>query len=114
MQKEAGREIASLGGPDKAAAISRVSQLADDYKRLDAEAEELADRFHQIWATIPNLVDETAADGLTDADNQEIRRVGDATGLRFRTIGLHRGSVPASIWWTWIAVPRSRAAGSVT
>jgi seryl-tRNA synthetase len=83
MQKEAGREIAGLGGPDKAAAISRVSQLADDYKRLDAEAEELADRFHQIWATIPNLVDETAADGLTDADNQEIRRVGTPPAFDF-------------------------------
>ena len=76
LQKEAGREIASLGGPEKAAAIARVSQLADDYKRLDAEAEELADRFNQIWATVPNLVDDTAADGFTDADNQEIKRVG--------------------------------------
>lgn len=91
-QKEAGREIARLSGPEKQAAIARVAQLAEDYKRLDAEAEELAHYFSQIWATIPNLVDETAADGLTDADNQEIKRVGnppvfDFSASDFTTIG---------------------------
>ena len=92
MQKEAGREIARLSGPDKVAAIARVAQLAEDYKRLDAEAEELGEQFNQIWATIPNLVDDTAADGTTDADNQEIKRVGappsfDFTPSDFTTIG---------------------------
>ena len=53
---------------------------------------QLADRFNEIWATIPNLVDDTAADGLTDADNQEIKRVGtppafDFAPLDFTTIG---------------------------
>jgi seryl-tRNA synthetase len=92
QQKEAGREIARLSGPDKDAAIARVAQLADDYKRLDAEVEELAEEFARIWATVPNLVDDTAADGLTDADNQEIKRVGtppefDFTPSDFTTIG---------------------------
>ena len=92
MQKEAGREIARLSGSEKELAIARVAQLADDYKRLDAEAEELADQFNQIWATIPNLVDDTAADGATDADNQEIKRVGtppefDFAPSDFTTLG---------------------------
>jgi seryl-tRNA synthetase len=92
MQKEAGREIARLSGSEKELAIARVAQLADDYKRLDGEAEELADQFNQIWATIPNLVDDTAADGATDADNQEIKRVGtpptfDFTPSDFTTLG---------------------------
>ena len=92
LQKQAGREIAGLGGSEKAAAIARVSELADDYKRLDAEAEELADRFNHAWATIPNLVDDTAAEGLTDADNLEIKRVGtppvfDFAPSDFTTIG---------------------------
>ena len=75
-QKDAGREIARLQSPEKEAAIARVAQLADDYRRLDAEAEALAERFRETWSTIPNLVDDTAADGLTDADNREIKRVG--------------------------------------
>ncbi len=83
VQKEAGREIARLSGPEKDAAIARIAQLAEDYKRLDAEAEELADKFVQVWATIPNLVDDTAAEGSTDADNEEIKRVGDPPRFDF-------------------------------
>ncbi|MGH8928149.1 MAG: serine--tRNA ligase, partial [Acidimicrobiia bacterium] len=92
-QKEAGREIARLQAADKEAAIARVAQLADEYKRLDSEAEELAERFAGAWATIPNLVDPTAADGHTDADNLEIKRVGtvptfDFAPSDFTTLGL--------------------------
>jgi seryl-tRNA synthetase len=76
-QKEAGREIARLTGADKEAAIGRVSELAEEYKRLDAEAEALAGQFQQIWETIPNLVDDTAADGFTEEDNLEQKRVGE-------------------------------------
>lgn len=82
-QKEAGREIARLGGADKEAAIARVAQLAEDYRRIDSDASELAQQFDGIWAAIPNLVDETAADGLTDADNQEIKRVGEPRRFDF-------------------------------
>lgn len=76
-QKDAGREIARLLGADKEAAIQRVTQLAEDYKRLDAEAEKLAEQFQRLWATLPNLVDDSAADGLTEADNREQKRVGE-------------------------------------
>jgi seryl-tRNA synthetase len=75
-QKDAGREIASLSGSEKEAAIARVGQLADEYKRLDADASELATEFETAWAAVPNLVDDTAADGHTDVDNLEIKRVG--------------------------------------
>jgi seryl-tRNA synthetase len=83
VQKEAGREIARLSGGDKEAAIARVAQLAEDYKRLDAEAEDLAHRFMESWTTLPNLVDDTAADGVTDADNVEVKRVGSAPDFGF-------------------------------
>jgi seryl-tRNA synthetase len=83
VQKDAGRAIANLDGADKAAAIARAAQLAEEYKKLDAEAEELAEEFNRIWATIPNLVDDTAADGATDADNQEIKRVGGPPAFDF-------------------------------
>ena len=91
-QKDAGREIARLQGSVKEAAIVRVAQLADDYRRLDGEAEALAEQFKEAWSTIPNLVDETAADGQTDADNQEIKRVGsqpmfDFTPSDFTALG---------------------------
>jgi seryl-tRNA synthetase len=82
-QKEAGREIARLQGPDKEAAIARVSALADEFKALESEAEKLAAQFEEVWATIPNLVDDTAAEGRTDADNAEVKRVGEPTEFDF-------------------------------
>ena len=82
-QKEAGREIARLQGPEKDAAIARVSSLADEFKAHESEAEKLSAQFEEVWATIPNLVDDTAAEGRTDADNVEVKRVGEPTEFDF-------------------------------
>ena len=91
-QKEAGREIARLTGPEKEAAIARTGDLADQYKKLEAEAEDLRQSFDELWATVPNLVAENAADGFTDADNFEMKRVGEPpvfgfSQLDFTTLG---------------------------
>jgi len=82
-QKESGREIARLQGPEKEAAIARVSALSDVFKALEGEAEKLAAQFEEVWATIPNLVDDTAAEGHTDADNIEVKRVGETPVFDF-------------------------------
>ena len=76
-QKEAGREIASLEGDAKQKAIEEVSGLADSVKEATARADGLGESFRLAWLEIPNLVDPTAADGFTEDDNDEIKRVGD-------------------------------------
>ncbi len=82
-QKEAGREIARLSGSEKESAIARTGQLADEYRKLEAEAASLSEKFDELWVTVPNLVDESAADGLSDADNAEIKRVGQQPDFDF-------------------------------
>lgn len=82
-QKEAGREIARLAGTEKEAAIARTGELADQYKQLESEAETLGKEFDALWATVPNLVDDSAADGRTDADNVEIKRIGEEPAFGF-------------------------------
>jgi seryl-tRNA synthetase len=77
-QKEAGKQIQSLGGDEKASAITRAASIAEEYKALLGEADELDTRFEERWVTLPNLVDPSAADGLTEEDAVEIRRWGDA------------------------------------
>ncbi len=76
-QKEAGREIASLEGDAKQRAIDEVSGLADSVKEATARADELGEKFRLAWLEVPNLVDPSAADGFTEDDNDEIKRVGD-------------------------------------
>ncbi|MGH8875585.1 MAG: serine--tRNA ligase, partial [Acidimicrobiia bacterium] len=76
-QKEAGRRIARLSGAEKEAAIQTAAGLAGDYKRLAAQVQELEEVFLRAWEQVPNLVDGTAAEGLTEEDAQEVRRWGE-------------------------------------
>lgn len=83
QQKEAGKQIAQLQGEAKTRAIADVAELAEKYKMLEKSAEEMEAAFEARWATLPNLVDETAADGFTEADNAELKRVGLPTQFEF-------------------------------
>jgi seryl-tRNA synthetase len=82
-QKEAGRTIALLTGTDKADGIARSTVLADRFKQLGAAADRLEAEFEALWVTVPNLVDGSAADGFSDADNLEIKRVGEPAAFGF-------------------------------
>jgi seryl-tRNA synthetase len=75
-QKETGRAIATLQGEKKQAVIAEAAELSQRYEQLSAEADALQARFEEIWITVPNLVDPTAADGLSDLDSRELKRAG--------------------------------------
>ena len=85
QQREAGREISRLAGEAKEEAIARVAHLAGDFREAESEAGRLHADFEEVWATVPNLVDDTAADGLSDVDNVEIKRVGEPPSFTFPT-----------------------------
>lgn len=76
-QKEAGRKIAGLEGDDKQAAIDQVAELAENVKESAADADRLAAEFQRAWLDVPNLVAADAADGFTEEDAVELKRVGD-------------------------------------
>ncbi len=88
-QKEAGKEIATLAGEEKEKAIAEVSELAAAVKEATSRADDLAEQFRVGWLEMPNLVDPTAADGHSDADNAEIKRHGDPSseGTDHATLG---------------------------
>jgi len=77
-QKEAGKEIALLEGEAKQTAINEVSALASAQKEASSTSDELAEQFRVAWLELPNLVDPSAADGQTEEDAVELKRVGDA------------------------------------
>ena len=101
-QRDSGRRIAQLSGTEKEQAIAAAAELASRYKELNDEVSGLASSFDSRLAQVPNLVGETAAEGFTDADNFEIRRVGEARqqvpadhielGERLGIIDMERGS----------------------
>lgn len=76
-QKEAGREIATLQGDEKQAAIDSVAKLARSVKDANAEVDELSAILDLKLLEIPNLVAADAADGFSEEDNVELKRIGD-------------------------------------
>ncbi len=76
-QKELGSSIAGLEGEARAEAIAGAGRLSADYKEALLAADEMDGRFNDLWISLPNLTDDSAADGLTEDDGQEISRWGD-------------------------------------
>lgn len=76
-QKDAGKSIAQLEGDARQAAIDAAGALSEQYKATLAEADALDESFNEQWIALPNLTDPTAADGLTDEDNEQIAVWGD-------------------------------------
>src|SRR5690606_8583868 len=60
-----------------------------------AQADALGEEFNLAWLEVPNLVAPDAADGYTDADNVEVKRVGDVfgEGTDHATLGANLGVI---------------------
>jgi seryl-tRNA synthetase len=69
--------IPKLDGPNKAAAIERGRTLRTDISSLEDEGRTLDMRFEQLMLKVPGIPVEGVPDGDTDADNLEIRQVGE-------------------------------------
>lgn len=76
-QKDAGRRIASLSAEEKEQAIGEVAELAVAVKEAISRSETLAAEFRLAFLDVPNLVADDAADGFTDEDSVEIKRLGE-------------------------------------
>jgi len=94
-QKEAGREIASLEGDAKEKAIADVAGLAAEVKEASAVVDRLAAEFDLAILEVPNVVAADAADGYSDEDNVEIKRVGSplSEGTDHATLGDQLGII---------------------
>ena len=75
-QRVLGKQIATATDADRPEIIERAGLLADEYKRLSAEADALEAEFNALWVTVPNLADPSVPTGESDADNVEIKQWG--------------------------------------
>ena len=94
-QKDAGREIAGLEGEAKEAAIAGVAELAARVKEAADTVDRLEEDFHRVLVEVPNLVAPDAADGYTEEDNLEVKRVGEprTEGIDHATLGDRLGII---------------------
>ncbi|MDJ0952762.1 MAG: serine--tRNA ligase [Acidimicrobiia bacterium] len=76
-QKDAGKAVAKLQGDEKQAAIAKAGELSAAYKEALATADTSDAEFNDIWVSLPNLVDETAAAGTEEEDAETLRTWGE-------------------------------------
>ena len=76
-QKTVGKSVSTLDGDERQAAIARAGELSAAYKVALAAADASDEAFNDIWVTLPNLVDETAAEGTKEEDAEELSRWGE-------------------------------------
>ncbi|MBA2337432.1 MAG: serine--tRNA ligase [Acidimicrobiia bacterium] len=77
QQKELGKTIARSSGEEREAALARAGELSASYQASLAQADALDAAFDEQWLRLPNLVDPSAADGITEDDAVEIRTWGE-------------------------------------
>ncbi len=82
-QKQAGKEIASLSGEEKEAALARTRRVTEEYKQAIAEADALDAEFEEAWAPLPNLVAAGVPRGTTEEDAVEFKRWGEPRQFDF-------------------------------
>jgi seryl-tRNA synthetase len=75
-QKDVGATIRELKGEARDEAVAGAAQLSRDYSDALAEADGLDADFNQLWISLPNLTDASAADGLNEEDSVEVSRWG--------------------------------------
>ena len=80
-QKKLSKEIASLEGAKKENALEEASILSNKVKDMVSDADSAEKDFLDLWVTIPNLVDPTSPDGISDEDNIELKTVGEVPSI---------------------------------
>ncbi|MGL4345539.1 MAG: serine--tRNA ligase [Cellulosilyticaceae bacterium] len=70
-------------GKDVTAVFAEMKELSDKIKGFDAEIKEIDETLENILLTLPNLPNEQVVIGATDADNVELRKVGEIPTFDF-------------------------------
>ncbi len=83
-QKNVGKSVSKLDDDERQAAIARAGELSEAYKTALGKADASDEEFNDIWISLPNLVDETAAEGTEEEDAEELTRWGDPGDGDFR------------------------------
>ena len=82
-QNRASKAIGGAPGEEKRALIEAVSLVSAELKSLEPELVEAEQALTELLATVPNVPDASAPDGMTEEDAVEIKRVGEPTEFGF-------------------------------
>lgn len=73
--------------PEERRRVGRESEpLKEELRAIEEEIRTLRPRFQDLWLRVPNVPDPDVPEGETDAENVEIRRVGEPTRFDFEPL----------------------------
>lgn len=70
-------------GKDVTEVLAEMKTLADQIKGFDVEVKEIDEKLQTMLLTIPNIPNKLVPEGVSDADNFELRRVGEPRKFEF-------------------------------
>ncbi len=74
---------AKAKGEDVAAIMAEVANLGEELKQLEAKLEQVQHELNAFLSVIPNTPHATVPQGKSEADNQEVRKVGSVPQFAF-------------------------------
>jgi seryl-tRNA synthetase len=82
-QNRASKAIGGAPGEDKQRLIAEVGKVSSQLKALEPELDGVNSELEELLARTPNVPDESAPDGFTDEDAEELKRVGEPASFDF-------------------------------
>ena len=82
-QNRASKSIGGASGDEKQALIAEVGKVSAELKSLEPELERAEAELARLLASTPNVPHQSAPDGFTEDDAQEIKRHGDPPTFDF-------------------------------
>lgn len=84
-QNSVSKEIPTMKreGKDTSKIFADMKILSDQIKEFDSELREVETELNQLLLTIPNMAHPSVPEGLTDDDNVEIRKFGEAEKFEY-------------------------------
>jgi seryl-tRNA synthetase len=85
-QRSGGKELAQASPERRASLMSEQKSLKEELKELEPRLGALEGEIERNLARIPNVPSEEVPEGASDADNVEVRRVGQPTEFAFEPL----------------------------
>ncbi|MBE3597109.1 MAG: serine--tRNA ligase [Hydrogenibacillus sp.] len=82
-RNENSKRVRSLIGEAKAALIARTRTIGEEIKALEAELDHVLAEYRALMLRVPSVPSSDTPVGTSDADNVEIRRVGEVPSFAF-------------------------------
>jgi seryl-tRNA synthetase len=83
-QNRASKAIGGATGEEKQALIAEVGKVSAELKQMEPELEEAEARLTDLLAKTPNVPHQSAPDGFTDEDAQQVSKSGEPTVFDFQ------------------------------